>query len=127
MTEARELMKTIIHVNQAVIQSNRKNGTRKPPITVKTYKSNTYADEVEILGPSKLVHSPHKPLPCGARLWIETHAEVVCKVLDTAAPEHDHQAVMQFFTNHIHRQGGGGKTICSCGGRWPCPPRRLET
>jgi hypothetical protein len=44
---------------------------------VKTYKTNTYAHEVEILGNSKVVYSPDDPLPCGARLWIETDAEVV--------------------------------------------------
>lgn len=75
-------MKTIIHVNQHVIASNRKTGAREPPLTVKTYKSNVYADEVEILGPSKVVHSPHKPLPCGARVWVETNAEVRILRLD---------------------------------------------
>ena len=52
-------------------------GERNPTITVKTYKTNTYAHEVDILGPSKVVYSPDKPLSCGARLWIETHSEVV--------------------------------------------------
>jgi len=52
-------------------------GERNPTITVKTYKTNTYAHEVEILGPSKVIYSPDKPLSCGARLWIETHSEVV--------------------------------------------------
>ena len=32
--------------------------------------------EVEILGESKVVYSPDKPLSCGARVWIETNAEV---------------------------------------------------
>jgi hypothetical protein len=31
---------------------------------------------VEIKGPSKLVYSPDKPLSCGARVWVETEAEV---------------------------------------------------
>jgi len=69
-------MKTIIHVNQHVIKSNRKNGTDDPVLTVKTYKSNTYAREVEILGPSKIVYSPDKPLSCGAHVWIETEGLV---------------------------------------------------
>ena len=69
-------MKTIIHVNQHVIKENRKTGAKEPVLTVKTYKSNTYAHEVEILGPSKVVYSPDKPLSCGARVWIETHGEV---------------------------------------------------
>lgn len=69
-------MKTIIHVNQHVIKSNRKAGANDPVLTVKTYKNNTYAHEVEILGPSKVVYSPDKPLSCGAHVWIETQAEV---------------------------------------------------
>ena len=46
-------------------------------ITVKTSKSNNYAHEVEIQGPSKVIYSPDKPLPCGARVWIETEETVV--------------------------------------------------
>lgn len=72
-------MKTIVHVNQHNIRSNIKNEERKPVLTVKTYKSNTYANEVEIKGPCKIIYSPDKPLSCGARVWIETEAEVVTK------------------------------------------------
>ena len=70
-------MKTKIHVNQHVIRSNKKNGEKKPVLTVKTYKSNTYAHEVEIKGESKVIYSPDKPLSCGARVWFETESEVV--------------------------------------------------
>ena len=69
-------MKTIIHVNQHVIKANRKNGTNEPVLTVKTYKSNNYAHEVIIDGPSKLVYRPDKPLSCGAHVWVETESEV---------------------------------------------------
>lgn len=69
-------MKTIIHVNQHVIKHNFKQGTNDPVLTVKTYKSNTYAHEVAIKGESKVVYSPDKPLSCGARVWIETEAQV---------------------------------------------------
>lgn len=69
-------MKTIVHVNQHVIKSNRKDGVLEPVLTVKTYKSNTYAHEVVIHGPSKVVYSPEKPLSCGAHVWVETEAEV---------------------------------------------------
>ena len=69
-------MKTIIHVNQHVIKANRKNGTNDPVLTVKTYKTNTYAHDVKINGPSKVVYSPDKPLSCGAHVWIETEADV---------------------------------------------------
>lgn len=71
-------MKTIIHVNRKVLAQNRKTGKRQPPLTVKTYKSNRYAHAVEILGPSKLVYSPEKPLSCGAVAWLECNCEVVC-------------------------------------------------
>ncbi len=69
-------MKTLIHVNQHVIKSNRKNMVEEPVLTVKTYKSNTYAHEVNIKGDSKVVYSPDKPLSCGAHVWIETQSEV---------------------------------------------------
>ena len=69
-------MKTIIHINKHIIAANRKHGRNEPPVTVKTYKENRKCHEAKILGPSKVVHSPCKPLKCGARVWIETHAEV---------------------------------------------------
>jgi hypothetical protein len=54
-------MKKRIHVNQHKIRSNSKSGDREPVITVKTYKSNDYC-----------------PLPCGAKVWIETESEIIC-------------------------------------------------
>ncbi|NBX10564.1 MAG: hypothetical protein EBR05_12385, partial [Marivivens sp.] len=65
------------HINQHKIRANKKNNTEEPVITVKTSKSNTYAKEVEIIGKSKLVYRPNKPLSCGARVWIETDEKVV--------------------------------------------------
>jgi hypothetical protein len=69
-------MKKIIHVNQHAVKANTASGANEPVITVKTYKSNDYAHEVEINGPCRVVYSPDKPLSCGARVWIETEAEV---------------------------------------------------
>jgi hypothetical protein len=69
-------VKTIIHVNQHAVRRNIKAEVKEPVLTVKTYKSNTYAHEVEINGPSRLVYSPDKPLSCGARVWLETESEV---------------------------------------------------
>lgn len=80
-------MTTIIHVHQQVIASNRKHGRNDPPLTIKTYASKSRhakplsakrAHEVTIAGPARIVHSPHDPLPCGARVWIETESEVIC-------------------------------------------------
>jgi hypothetical protein len=70
-------MKTIIHVNQHVVKANAKTGATDPVLTVKTYKSNDYAHSVTINGPSKVVYRPENPLSCGARVWIETEAEVM--------------------------------------------------
>jgi hypothetical protein len=77
-------MKTIIHVNQHVIKANNKNGTNKPVITCKTYKSNNYTDEAIIYGQdgleaARVVYSKDKPLSCGARVWIETINKVETK------------------------------------------------
>jgi hypothetical protein len=69
-------MKTIIHVNQHVVRANTKNGTNDPVLTIKTYKSNQYARAVDIKGESRVVYSPDRPLSCGAKVWIETQAEV---------------------------------------------------
>jgi hypothetical protein len=76
-------VRTIIHVNQHVIRKNAKTGEREPVLTVKQGRRNRYAHEVEILGPSKVVYRPDKPLSCGARVWIETHSDVV---LDPGPP-----------------------------------------
>lgn len=72
-----ESVKTIIHVNQAVIRSNNRKELSEPVLTVKQGKKNTYAMEAEVLGPSKVIYSPDKPLSCGAKVWIETTSEVI--------------------------------------------------
>lgn len=68
-------MKTIIHVNQHIIKSNRKHGKQDPVLTVKTYKENRYCHEVEINGPTKVIYRPDNPLSCGAHVWIEADSE----------------------------------------------------
>jgi hypothetical protein len=60
-----------------VIKKNSKTGERAPVLTVKQGQKNTYAHSVQILGPSTVIYSPDKPLSCGAKVWIETEAEVV--------------------------------------------------
>jgi hypothetical protein len=74
-------VKTIIHVNQHTIRANTKHGTDDPCLTVKTYKDNRYASEAIIKDEAgrevaRIVYRPHKPLPCGARCWIETDLTV---------------------------------------------------
>ena len=69
-------MKTKIHVNNHNIRANAK-GANLPVLTVKTYKENITCNEVHILGASTVIYSPDKPLSCGAKVWIETEAEVI--------------------------------------------------
>ena len=74
-------MKTIIHVNQHKIKSNRKNNVTEPVLTVKTYKDNRYAMTASILDKegevcARIVYRPNKPLSCGAHVWIETNNTV---------------------------------------------------
>ena len=72
-----------IHINQHVIKQNAKNGDRNPVITCKTYKGNNYFTDLEILDShgavvAKVVYRPGEKerLHCGAKVWIETEAEV---------------------------------------------------
>jgi len=76
-------MKTIIHVNQHKIRANNKKALQdlEPVLTVKTYKSNDYGYQAIIKDEdgkevARVIYSPHKPLSCGARVWIETKNEV---------------------------------------------------
>jgi hypothetical protein len=69
-------MKTIIHVNQHNIKFNSKNkNDKRKVLTVKTYKTNTYCDEVKFAS-GRVIYSPDNPLPCGAKVWIETNEPV---------------------------------------------------
>mgnify|MGYP003123501279 FL=1 len=76
-------MKKVIHINQHVIRKNKKTGERKPVITCKTYKDNTYCHTLIINEHTKIIYSPDKPLPCGAQVWIETTEKVECVLVGT--------------------------------------------
>lgn len=66
-----------IHVNQHVVRRCwAKGDISQPAITIQTSKGSLPARHVEINGKSIVVSSPDKPLSCGARIWIETTAEV---------------------------------------------------
>jgi len=72
-----------IHVNQGNIKGNLKTlrmgreQELKPVITIKEGKTNTYCNAVAILGPSKVIYGHEKKLlSCGARVVIETDAEL---------------------------------------------------
>lgn len=68
--------KTIVHVNQHVIRSNKKTGATDPVITVKQGRENVYAHRASLVMPDGTVvaqvrYEPEKPLSCGARVWVE--------------------------------------------------------
>ena len=67
-----------IHVNQHNIKTNARLGVHLPVITCKTSKKNHKAVSLTIQTdpPVKVIYSPDKPLSCGAKVWIETTAEV---------------------------------------------------
>jgi len=65
-----------IHVNQHNIRHNKNYEDKKPVITIKTSSVNTKCFRVKIEGSSELIYNNDKPLPCGARVWMETTAKV---------------------------------------------------
>lgn len=74
------MAKKYIHINQHHIRSNKSKKTELPVITIKEGKTNTYCNEVEIMGPSKLMYCGEgdvKPiLSCGARVVLMTESEI---------------------------------------------------
>lgn len=73
-----------IHINQHKIKANKKLIKKQPVITIKTYKDNVYANQVEILDKNgntvaTIVYKPNNPLSCGAHVWIETKNEIKIK------------------------------------------------
>lgn len=65
-----------IHVNQGVIKHNVKNKEDLPAVTVRWRGKSYTAAAVIVRGESRIVQRMQKPLSCGARIWIETNAEV---------------------------------------------------
>lgn len=94
----------IVHINQHHIKANAKDGGFRPVITVKRGKRNDYAHEVVIDGPCTVVYSPDKPLGCGARVWIETKADVILKT----KPLLDHGQIPE-KESPTATSGGGSK------------------
>ena len=69
--------KTYVSVCKNTILSNLKNGTDTPVIRVSKgkYGKATRVREFAINGKAKLVYSPDKPAPWGARVWLEVSGE----------------------------------------------------
>ena len=72
-----------IHVRQDRIRSNihRLPEDREPVVTVRTSQGVRYGDTVIIKDDrgnevARIVYRPESPLSCGARLWIESKAEI---------------------------------------------------
>jgi hypothetical protein len=65
----------IIHVAQDAIRRNAKLGTDDPAIIVRRGRKATRHKGIELVVDGKVVgqfiYQPHKPLSCGARLWLE--------------------------------------------------------
>ena len=54
-------MKTIIHINKNLKQSNDKHGRTLPVCRVEAEGKVWYGSKVDILGPSSMIYSPDKP------------------------------------------------------------------
>jgi hypothetical protein len=72
----RRQAETCILVDRTIIGQNTKKNQNEPPIVVKEGKNQRNCHELEIKGPCRIVYTPHKKGPCGARLWIEAAASV---------------------------------------------------
>jgi hypothetical protein len=67
-----------IHINRHAIDANRKRGGNNPPISIVRAGRTTRAYGVQLLGNVRIVYRPHKPLRCGARLWVECDDAIIC-------------------------------------------------
>lgn len=67
---------TYIHVNQGKLNSNRKNETRNPVISVKMGQKTVICNEVKIPGVGRFVYDPDHPKNCGATLWFDIDPDV---------------------------------------------------
>lgn len=65
-----------IHVNQHIVRANVAADADASAITVQWKGKSYVARNVAIRGESAVKQRMHKPLSCGARIWIETRAEV---------------------------------------------------
>lgn len=62
-----------LHVDRHAVRKD------EPAITIQTSDGPIKARTVTIKGPSSVMHRPDDPLSCGARVWIETLAELEWK------------------------------------------------
>ncbi|MDJ0556126.1 MAG: helix-turn-helix domain-containing protein [Microcoleaceae cyanobacterium MO_207.B10] len=72
--KGQRMSKTFVHVLPAVINTNHKNGTSLPAISITQSDHNDVCHEAEILGPCKIIYQPHslsRSPHGGTGLWIE--------------------------------------------------------
>lgn len=70
-------IRTRIHVRRDVIAADKKSGRKGHAIGVETSgMRKRYGTRVTIAGPCSVIYRPERPLPCGARAWMETTAPV---------------------------------------------------
>jgi len=75
-----------LHINSHTVKRCVREKVDEPCVIVKLSDARYYGRSVEIKGESHLIQSLDKPMPgCGARIWIETTAEVVIRQA-TVAP-----------------------------------------
>ena len=65
-----------IHVNQHIVRANVAANADAHAVTVQWKGKSYIARDIQIRGESTVMQRMHKPLSCGARIWIETRAEV---------------------------------------------------
>jgi len=65
-----------IHVNQHIIKHNLKNQLDAHACTVQWKGKSYVGKDIVIRGASRVKQRMQAPLSCGARIWIETSAEV---------------------------------------------------
>ena len=72
----------VVHINKHIIRANEKDGSNEPPVTVRRGRGKAIhrCHHVEFHGASRLIYNPENPLPCGARMWSETHSSILCTV-----------------------------------------------
>lgn len=64
---------TLVNVNRQIVARNHRTGQREPPIRVSRGRRGppVYVSEYTAHGRIRVIYSPDRPLPCGARVWIE--------------------------------------------------------
>ena len=59
-------------VNKHIIKANVLHGRNDPPLSIqRSGKPVIRAHAIKIIGNSRMVYSPGKPLKCGATVWLE--------------------------------------------------------